>query len=707
MCRSIGDKVYAVADGKVVNEQHGGNVTESQLIWIEHCVDGGKFYAIYAHVNHSKRVDDEVNAGDEIATVADYLGSCDHLHFGINPNGIVTTKVNGIGWGAGPLPADWDCNNQDKSKLETRGFVAPYDYLNSHTPCGGGGGTTYTVTVRTKVDGGSYNAAAKLSKWVNDHWETVPDCDWATTPYSKGGLPAARYRCEYGTTVPGGNVPAWYNVPAAEEHGSPITGDFTFEQEYQRKDWYARYMGQSIDMSPMVPGETRVFRYTFRNEGKNAWDQNVRLGTVNPQNRDSAFCTSGDWISCGRPTAANENPVNGGGADGNLDFVVTAPCTPGHYEEHFNILYENHFWFGGDSGGQDVSFAVDVAAPSAPSAPTLASPQPGSCGASPTLTWNAVSGGPCGGTVSYFAEIKGANPPNNSRDWITGRSWTPTGLAPGANCTWRVKAKSNVGESAWSGEWTFHVNQAPNKPTLSSPANNACVGSRAVQLCWNDAGDPDNCPSARTYRVVVPGAFDQSGIASTCQTVTVNADGAFSWYVLAYDGQAWSAASDTRSFTVDATPPNAPTGLTVAPDHFTATLAWTAPVETGCSGVAGYNVYRRRNGSSGYVKVNTTPVTGVTHTDTLANGVAYDYAVAAVDTFGREGAKVEATNKVIGKPGDMNGDGEIDIADVIKCINVINDPNASAVDKALADYNRDNKADAADVEAMKKAILGK
>jgi len=55
----------------------------------------------------------------------------------------------------------------------------------------------------------------------------------------------------------------------------------------------------------------------------------------------------------------------------------------------------------------------------------------------------------------------------------------------------------------------------------------------------------------------------------------------------------------------------------------------------------------------------------------------------------------------------MNGDGEIDIADVIKCINVINDPNASAVDKALADYNRDNKADAADVEAMKKAILGK
>jgi len=87
--------------------------------------------------------------------------------------------------------------------------------------------------------------------------------------------------------------------------------------------------------------------------------------------------------------------------------------------------------------------------------------------------------------------------------------------------------------------------------------------------------------------------------------------------------------------------------------------------------------------------------------------VAYDYAVAAVDTFGREGAKVEATNKVIGKPGDMNGDGEIDIADVIKCINVINDPNASAVDKALADYNRDNKADAADVEAMKKAILGK
>jgi hypothetical protein len=136
----IGDPVYAVADGFVEETKNGNDVVNSKWIWIKHCLsDGTYFYALYAHVNRSNsrswNKGDPVRAGEPIATIADYPDnlSSDHLHFGIRPEGILTS-----GWGHRQLPQKWDCRNQDKSKLDPRGFVAPYDFLSSHSPCGSG-----------------------------------------------------------------------------------------------------------------------------------------------------------------------------------------------------------------------------------------------------------------------------------------------------------------------------------------------------------------------------------------------------------------------------------------------------------------------------------------------------------------------------------------------------------------------------------------
>ncbi|MET9440432.1 glycoside hydrolase family 6 protein [Streptomyces sp. NPDC006610] len=82
----------------------------------------------------------------------------------------------------------------------------------------------------------------------------------------------------------------------------------------------------------------------------------------------------------------------------------------------------------------------------------------------------------------------------------------------------------------------------------------------------------------------------------------------------------------------DTTAPTAPTGLTATAKTATSvSLSWTASTDD--RGVSGYDVYR--NGT----KVNTTPVSGTTYTDTgLTASTAYSYTVRARDAAGNVSA---------------------------------------------------------------------
>ena len=91
---------------------------------------------------------------------------------------------------------------------------------------------------------------------------------------------------------------------------------------------------------------------------------------------------------------------------------------------------------------------------------------------------------------------------------------------------------------------------------------------------------------------------------------------------------AFSAASSTT--------PGAPTGLQASPGNGSVSLSWTAPTNTGSSGITGYKVYR---GTSSGGETFLASVSGTSYPDSgLANGTTYYYYVTAVNGSG-EGAK--------------------------------------------------------------------
>ena len=65
----------------------------------------------------------------------------------------------------------------------------------------------------------------------------------------------------------------------------------------------------------------------------------------------------------------------------------------------------------------------------------------------------------------------------------------------------------------------------------------------------------------------------------------------------------------------------------------TVSLSWTASTST----VSGYNVYRSTTTGSGYVKINSSLVSGLTYTDSnVTSGTNYYYVTTAVDSSGNE-----------------------------------------------------------------------
>jgi len=90
----------------------------------------------------------------------------------------------------------------------------------------------------------------------------------------------------------------------------------------------------------------------------------------------------------------------------------------------------------------------------------------------------------------------------------------------------------------------------------------------------------------------------------------------------------------------DIFPPDPPAGLVAISGPGGISLSWEAGRE---EDVAGFRVWRKEEGGSGFVSLTSVPLTGNSFTDSAAGkGKSYIYAVSAVDKNGNESPKTES-----------------------------------------------------------------
>jgi len=111
--------------------------------------------------------------------------------------------------------------------------------------------------------------------------------------------------------------------------------------------WSIQNISVNADLGNMLPGQTATFTYTLMNTGSSTWSRDgsnpVRLGTANPQDRNSVFCNS-TWLGCNRPASMLEASVPTG-STGTFSFIIKAPSQTGEYREYFKPVVEGLTWF--------------------------------------------------------------------------------------------------------------------------------------------------------------------------------------------------------------------------------------------------------------------------------------------------------------------------------------------------------------------------
>lgn len=240
--------------------------------------------------------------------------------------------------------------------------------------------------------------------------------------------------------------------------------------------------------------------------------------------------------------------------------------------------------------------------------------------------------------------------------WLpaTQKTYTDTGLRPGANYYYRVISGDTYGnrmESATVSATTF-ADELP--PTIISvnPDNGTIIGGKTAKdmyVYFRDNYGSEGATASIEYSTPITdwtpiatkingpyqkysssdpyfyGSWDLSAMTSGAYTVR---------YVV-YDG-AKNKAIRTVNYQIDLTAPQAPGNLTATYGSGNISLVWEAPSSFD---VSYYKVFRA-NALAGPYSV-LTQVNGrasVTYTDnTVASGLTYYYKVTAVDNFGQEG----------------------------------------------------------------------
>ncbi|MBK8639911.1 MAG: fibronectin type III domain-containing protein [Chromatiaceae bacterium] len=239
-----------------------------------------------------------------------------------------------------------------------------------------------------------------------------------------------------------------------------------------------------------------------------------------------------------------------------------------------------------------------------------------------------VAGEPAnGGQVTFTAPASGASATLSTNPvTIASGAASVTATANGTAGSYAVAASAKGAVTVSFGL----TNQQTQTITFNNPgAQN--FGTTPTLTATSDSQLPVTLSSSTTGVCTV----NSAGVLTfvTAGTCTINAD-------QAGNSDYWPATQVSRSFSVNAVPPGPPTGVTATAGDTAASVAFTAPGNTGGVGIVGYVVTAS--------PADIVPVEGANSPLVvfgLTNGQSYTFTVAAVNSAGT-GTPSAASNAV-------------------------------------------------------------
>lgn len=270
-----------------------------------------------------------------------------------------------------------------------------------------------------------------------------------------------------------------------------------------------------------------------------------------------------------------------------------------------------------------------VAIPTAPGAPTIGTATAGDGQANVTFTAPASDGG---SPITTYTAV-------STPDGVTGNCAGPAActinvspLTNGTAYTFTVTATNGVGTSTASGSSNAVTPKGNQTITFGDPGAQNFGTTPTLSATATSTLTPTFSSSTTGVCTITSGGALTFATAGTC---TINADQG--------GNGVWNAAPTvTRSFTVNAVVPGAPTIGTATAGDTEATVTFTPPAFTGGAPIlaGGYTVTSNPGGLSGTGSSSPITVTG------LMNGVAYTFTITAANSAGT-GPASAASNSVI------------------------------------------------------------
>ncbi|MGE6382979.1 beta strand repeat-containing protein, partial [Shewanella baltica] len=263
-----------------------------------------------------------------------------------------------------------------------------------------------------------------------------------------------------------------------------------------------------------------------------------------------------------------------------------------------------------------------------PGAPTVGTATAGNTQATVTFTAPTSTGGApiLAGGYTVTANSGGATGTGSSSPI------TVTGLTNGVAYTFTVTATNSTGTGAASAASNSVTPASPQTITFADPgAQN--FGTSPTLTATSDSGlTPTFTSSTTGVCTISSGGLLNFVSVGTC---TINAD-------QAGDSSYLAAMTVSRSFSISAVVPGAPTAASATAGDTQASVTFSAPIFTGGAAITGYTATSNPGGFTGTSASSPLTVTGLT------NGVAYTFTVTATNSVGT-GAASAATSSTTPK----------------------------------------------------------